>query len=156
MKLRTHALWGLLAAVSLSGLEVPEAPVADAAMRGDVLEVQALLRSGEDVNAAQGDGMTALHLAASKGSTELFTELLSTFPANDAILDNVINMKTKLQGGLCAHALAMHAWLCSTHLTGLFTVVVAGTMASGARRKKARLSCWTPSICLCSILQSIA
>lgn len=48
------------------------------------------------------DGMTALHRAASLGSSELFTELLSTFP--DEILPDIINRKTKLQGGLCAHA----------------------------------------------------
>ena len=76
MKLRTHALWGLLAALSLSGLAVLEAPVADAAMRGDVLEVQALLRSGEDVNAAQGDGMTALHWAVYHDDTGMVQLLL--------------------------------------------------------------------------------
>ena len=85
MKLRTHALWGLLAAVSLSGLEVPEAPVADAAMRGDVLEVQALLRSGEDVNAAQGDGMTALHWAAELGSADLTETLIAAGAYLDAV-----------------------------------------------------------------------
>ena len=39
-------------------------PVADAAMRGDRDAVRALLKDGADVNAAQGDGMTALHWAA--------------------------------------------------------------------------------------------
>ena len=42
----------------------PESPVADAAMKGDIESVRSLLRSGGDVNAAQGDGMTALHWAA--------------------------------------------------------------------------------------------
>ena len=41
-----------------------ESPVADAAMRGDIDTVRALLREGADVNAAQGDGMTALHWSA--------------------------------------------------------------------------------------------
>ncbi|HAT36966.1 MAG TPA: hypothetical protein DCS75_00630 [Gemmatimonadetes bacterium] len=85
MKLRTHALWGLLAALSLSGLAVLEAPVADAAMRGDVLEVQALLRSGEDVNAAQGDGMTALHWAAELGSSDLAETLIAAGAYLDAV-----------------------------------------------------------------------
>jgi len=40
------------------------AEVADAAMRGDHVEVRSLLEHGADVNAAQGDGMTALHWAA--------------------------------------------------------------------------------------------
>ena len=85
MKLRTHALWGLLAALSLSGLAVLEAPVADAAMRGDVLEVQALLRSGEDVNAAQGDGMTALHWAAELGRADLAETLIAAGAYLDAV-----------------------------------------------------------------------
>ena len=50
---------------------LPDAPVADAAQRGDVDGVRALLRDGADVNAAQGDGMTALHWAAHGGDAEL-------------------------------------------------------------------------------------
>jgi ankyrin repeat protein len=42
----------------------PDSPVADAAQRGHIEEVRSLLRNGADVNAAQGDGMTALHWAA--------------------------------------------------------------------------------------------
>ena len=45
--------------------------VADAAMRGDVAAVATLLQQGADVNAAQGDGMTALHWAAERGDREL-------------------------------------------------------------------------------------
>jgi len=44
-----------------------EAPIAEAAMRGDSLRLRQLLREGLDVNAAQADGMTALHWAASRG-----------------------------------------------------------------------------------------
>ncbi len=47
------------------------APVADAAMNGDKAAVKALLKSAADVNAAQGDGMTALHWAAMSGDLEL-------------------------------------------------------------------------------------
>lgn len=52
------------------------APIADAAMRGDAATVRALLDKGGDVNAAQGDGMTALHWAASRGDSTLATLLL--------------------------------------------------------------------------------
>jgi ankyrin repeat protein len=45
----------------------PDADVADAAMRGDTAKVRLLLKQGADVNAAQGDGMTALHWAAARG-----------------------------------------------------------------------------------------
>ena len=55
----------------ISAAVPPDSPVADAAMRGDADEVRELLRTGADVNAAQGDGMTALHWAADNGQTEL-------------------------------------------------------------------------------------
>ena len=52
----------------LGGWTAPaDSPVADAAMRGDTARVRALIKQGADVNAAQGDGMTALHWAASRG-----------------------------------------------------------------------------------------
>jgi ankyrin repeat protein len=44
-----------------------DSPVADAEMRGDTARVRVLLRQGADVNASQGDGMTALHWAAARG-----------------------------------------------------------------------------------------
>lgn len=52
------------------------APVADAAMAREREAVKALLKSGADVNAAQGDGMTALHWAARNGDAELTQMLL--------------------------------------------------------------------------------
>jgi len=39
-------------------------------MRGDHDEVLSLLEHGADVNAAQGDGMTALHWAAANGDLD--------------------------------------------------------------------------------------
>jgi ankyrin repeat protein len=61
----------LLGAVNPAETPVADAPVADAAMRGNVEAVRSLLRSGADVNEAQGDGMTALHWAARLGDAEL-------------------------------------------------------------------------------------
>ena len=52
------------------------APVAEAAMKRDQEAVRTLLKNGEDVNAAQGDGMTALHWAARHGDLELTQMLL--------------------------------------------------------------------------------
>ncbi|HXG90718.1 MAG TPA: ankyrin repeat domain-containing protein [Vicinamibacterales bacterium] len=52
------------------------APVAEAAMAGNKETVRALLKQGMDVNAAQGDGMTALHWAARQGDVELAQMLL--------------------------------------------------------------------------------
>ena len=52
------------------------APVADAAMDGNRDAVKALLKQAADVNAAQGDGMTALHWAAMKNDVDLVQTLL--------------------------------------------------------------------------------
>ena len=52
------------------------APVAAAAMRKDSTTVRALVKDGKDVNAAQGDGMTALHWAAMNGDADLTAVLL--------------------------------------------------------------------------------
>ncbi len=61
----------------LSGAVAPEAPVADAAMRGDRELVETLIATGADVNAAHGDGMTALHWAAERGDKEIAALLIS-------------------------------------------------------------------------------
>ena len=64
---------GLVGALCLSAVLQASADsrVADAAMKGDKDAVRTLLKSGGDVNAAQGDGMTALHWAALKGDSDL-------------------------------------------------------------------------------------
>src|SRR5689334_9072836 len=54
-----------------------ESRVADAAMNGDVVAVRNLLKQGADVNAAQGDGMTALHWAVFKDNAEMLKTLVS-------------------------------------------------------------------------------
>ena len=53
-----------------------DSPVADAAKRGDLDAVRELLASGADVNAAQADGMTALHWAAERDDPGLARMLL--------------------------------------------------------------------------------
>ena len=57
--------------VAQSRAEPGRRAVADAAMQGDRTGVKTLLQQGGDVNAAQGDGMTALHWAAMKNDAEL-------------------------------------------------------------------------------------
>ena len=54
----------------------PSPPVADAARHGDRDSVQSLLREGSDVNAAHGDGMSALHWAAERGDAEMAAMLV--------------------------------------------------------------------------------
>src|SRR6185436_3379861 len=66
---------GLVVALSI-GIRAAESPVADAAARGDREAVKSLLKSAADVNAAQGDGMTALHWAAMNGDADLAQMLI--------------------------------------------------------------------------------
>ena len=79
---RSMAALGL--AVLLGGMAPAEAPVADAAMRGDTEAVRSLLRGGADVNLSQGDGMTALHWAARRGDGELAEILIYAGASLDA------------------------------------------------------------------------
>ncbi|MGH9319064.1 MAG: ankyrin repeat domain-containing protein [Vicinamibacteria bacterium] len=65
-----------LLAASPGDLPTDKTPVADAARAGDRESVRTLLQQGGDVNAAQGDGMTALHWAALAGDVELADMLL--------------------------------------------------------------------------------
>ena len=51
--------------------------IADAAMRGDRADVLAMIKQGADVNAPQGDGVTALHWAARHGDADLVAALVA-------------------------------------------------------------------------------
>src|SRR5687768_11971626 len=66
----------ILLAISILSLITGPAPVADAAMKGDLVTVRVLIGRGADVNAAQGDGMTALHWAAERGDSAMMAVLL--------------------------------------------------------------------------------
>jgi hypothetical protein len=70
-------LSGIVAVLCAAALHASTAaPVADAAMDGSTEAVRALLKQGADVNAAQGDGLTALHWAAKKGDADLASMLV--------------------------------------------------------------------------------
>ncbi len=70
-------LASLVVGLAVAGaMPSPDSPVADAAERGDVAAVRALLRDGADVNTAQSDGMTALHWAATRNDVEIAGILL--------------------------------------------------------------------------------
>jgi uncharacterized protein len=109
-------LGGVVLAVSLlaSAVSASSADVADAARAGDLAAVKAMLQSGGDVNAAQGDGMTALHWAASRGDAAMAQMLLSA-GAN-------VRATTRL-GGITALHLASQ---------GGHASVVAALIAGGA------------------------
>ena len=66
-----------LAIVLMAGAVPPaDSPLIDATKRGDVAAVRSLLAEGADPNVAQGDGLTALHLAAQEGNLEIAEVLL--------------------------------------------------------------------------------
>lgn len=75
-RLNAQSLGAVLMTLLLWGAVPPDAPLADAAMQGDLARVEALIREGADLDAAQGDGMTALHWAAEQGHVEMARRLL--------------------------------------------------------------------------------
>jgi ankyrin repeat protein len=82
-------IWGSLGVVVLASslgaaVHAQDARVAEAAMRGDTEAVRNLLQSGADVNAAQGDGMTALHWTALNADLETMSVLLYAGAATEA------------------------------------------------------------------------
>jgi len=100
-------------------LSAAAAPVADAAMKRDAAAVRALLRDGADVNAAQGDGMAALHWAARNGDAEL-TQVLLFAGAN-------VKASTRLGGYTPLLMAAQHG----------HAAVIAALLTSGADAKAA-------------------
>ncbi|HVG83765.1 MAG TPA: ankyrin repeat domain-containing protein, partial [Vicinamibacterales bacterium] len=73
----TGGATSLVAACVLAlNLGAAAATVPDAAMNGDRDAVRQLLKQGADVNAVQGDGVTALHWAATRGDAEMASMLL--------------------------------------------------------------------------------
>jgi len=85
-----------------------DAPVADAAQSGNVTAVRTLLREGEDVNASQGDGMTALHWAAYQGDLELVDVLLYA-GANLEATTRIAGYTPLLIGARTGHGAAVEA-----------------------------------------------
>jgi ankyrin repeat protein len=72
-----------------SAASVPnDSPVADAAMRGDTARIRLLIKQGADVNAAQGDGMTALHWVAQRGDVAQARILIYAGARVDAVTRN--------------------------------------------------------------------
>ena len=82
--------------------------VADAAMQSDVAAVRALIASGEDINAAQGDGMTALHWAARRGETDMVRMLLAA-GANVRATTRLGNYTPLLLASEAGHAAGIEA-----------------------------------------------
>ena len=76
----------LVGAMAFGGGSNPKpAPLADAAMHNDFDAVKKLIKSGAEVNAAQGDGMTALHWAAEHGDSAMADVLIHSHASVRAV-----------------------------------------------------------------------
>ncbi|HTW63583.1 MAG TPA: ankyrin repeat domain-containing protein [Bryobacteraceae bacterium] len=75
--MRLRALIGGLFVAALFASAADEARMADAAQQDDVAAVRALIREKANVNAPQGDGMTALHWAATNDDLPMLEMLLA-------------------------------------------------------------------------------
>ena len=78
--MRAAAVAILVAAVLTAPLAAQQAvagdALLDAARRGELAAVRELIHVGADVDAARGDGMTALHFAAERGHDEVARALI--------------------------------------------------------------------------------
>src|SRR5262245_29925553 len=72
-----------LALTAATPIGAPD-PVRDAARHGDVKTLKALIAKGANVNAALGDGMTALHFAAERNDAEAAALLIKAGARIDA------------------------------------------------------------------------
>src|SRR5688500_4641622 len=76
MHVNRRNLLSILAAPLVLFASAAPSPIADAAMKGDLAAVRALIGRGANVNEAQGDGMTALHWAAERGDSAMTAVLI--------------------------------------------------------------------------------
>ncbi|HZL96724.1 MAG TPA: ankyrin repeat domain-containing protein, partial [Vicinamibacterales bacterium] len=106
------------AAADTSAGQAP-APVAQAAQARDAAAVKDLLKKGADVNASQGDGMTALHWAALNGDAEV-AQMLLYAGAN-------VGAKTRLGGYTPLHLAAQVG-----HASVIAPLIAAGAQVSAA------------------------
>jgi ankyrin repeat protein len=127
----------------------PDSPIADAAMRRDAAAVRQLLKHGADVNAAQGDGMTALHWAAVHGDADMARMLMTAGARKEATTRNgtytplhlaaragsASAVKALLEGGANANAATTSGGATPLHLAAAQGSVesVSALLAHGAQ-----------------------
>jgi uncharacterized protein len=113
------------------------ADVADAAKARDAAAVKSLLKQGADVNAAQGDGMTALHWAAANGDAAM-TQMLLSAGANIRATTRLGAITPLLMASRSGHApvvatlLAAGADANSSTATGATALMLAARAGSAA------------------------
>ncbi len=121
--------------VARTGPAMRAAPaVAEAAMRGDIAKVRALLAEQMDVNAPQGDGMTALHWASDRGDLPMVNLLLRSGAKLTGTTKNggytALHVASRAGQGAIVQALlaggADHTTLTATGATALHLAAAAG------------------------------
>jgi len=122
LPLRATQALALMLLLATAGLAANNSPIADAAQKSDPAAIRALLKKHGDVNAAQADGMTALHWAVYHSDFETAKILLQnnadvaatnrygvaplsiacqngSGPIVDLLLEHGANPNTALRGG---------------------------------------------------------
>ncbi len=131
---------GLTGAAGL-GAAPGATPVADAARRGDPEAVRALLQAGADVNAAHGDGMSALHWAAERGDAGMVEALVQAGAVVDALtrIGHYTPLHVASTGGhapvierLIEAGAGVSATASTTGVTPLHLAAAAGSAAAAA------------------------
>lgn len=130
---------GVLGAVVLSAmvlgavvLRASGTDVADAAKKKDAAAVKALLKDGADVNAAQGDGMTALHWAATNGDAAL-TQMLLAAGANVRATTRLGGITPLHMASEAGHAAVAAALIAAGADTNIATTTGATALMLAAR-----------------------
>jgi ankyrin repeat protein len=100
--------FGIAAMIGTLAASTDGSRIADAAMSGDAAQVRALLTGGDDVNGAQGDGMTALHWAARRGDVDVVKMLLAA-GANVRAITRLGNYTPLLLASEMGHAAVIDA-----------------------------------------------
>lgn len=133
-RLGTAFVAGLLVA-SLASAAPPDTRLIDAAKQRDGTAARALVAQGVDVNAADGDGSTALHWAAYHGDLELTQALLAAGASVKAVT-RIGSMSALFMAARNGHATVVGALLESSasarEANGNGTTVLMVAAASGS------------------------
>ena len=76
-RMTSMLMGGIVVSLAVTAGAAGPSSISDAAMRGDRASVLALIKQGADVNAPQGDGVTALHWAARSADADLVKALVA-------------------------------------------------------------------------------
>jgi len=102
-----------------SGLDAAGVPLADAAAKGDLVAVRALLTKGADVNATQVDGTTPLHAAVANDHLDVADALLKA--GAKAATEHLLSLGHRRIGAITGP----HGWVASVDRLAGYRVSLA-------------------------------